>query len=109
MPVAVVAASILGVVVVVALWWLSFSVVAHGVAVHLLGHVAFRRRNTGTWNPHRTATAVLLLLAVPLAWQLPALAALALVAALLTALVGYEVVRFGQARSEVRHHAPPSA
>ncbi|MEP6462556.1 MAG: low temperature requirement protein A [Frankiaceae bacterium] len=35
-----------------------------GVAVHLLGHVAFRRRNIGTWNPHRSAVAVVLLVAV---------------------------------------------
>lgn len=51
-----------------------------GVAVHLLGHVAFRRRNIGTWNPHRSLVAALLLLLLPVAWQLPALASLALVA-----------------------------
>lgn len=75
-----------------------------GVAVHLLGHVAFRRRNVGTWNPHRTATAVVLVLLIPVAWQLPALAALALVAALLAALVIYERVRFGPDRARVRLH-----
>ncbi len=80
-----------------------------GVAVHLLGHVAFRRRNVGTWNPHRSAVAVALLLLLPVAWQLPALASLALVAGLLAALVGYEVVRFGTARKEVRHHPAPLA
>lgn len=75
-----------------------------GVAVHLLGHVAFRRRNVGTWNPHRSAVALALVLLLPVAWQLPALASLALVAGLLTALVGYEVLRFGDARDRVRHH-----
>jgi low temperature requirement protein LtrA len=75
-----------------------------GVAVHLLGHVAFRRRNVGTWNPHRSVVAVVLLVLVPLAWQLPALVSLALVAGLLAGLVGYEVLRFGQARERVRHH-----
>ncbi len=75
-----------------------------GVAVHLLGHVAFRRRNVGTWNVHRTLVALLLVALLPLAWQLPALAALALVAALLAALVGYEVLRFGAARDQVRQH-----
>ena len=80
-----------------------------GVTVHLLGHVAFRRRNVGSWNPHRTAAAAVLLALLPLAWQLPALAALALVATVLAALVGYEVARFGQARDEVRHrHGTPS-
>jgi low temperature requirement protein LtrA len=74
-----------------------------GVAVHLLGHVAFRRRNIGTWNPHRTATAILLLALIPLAWRLPALAALAVVAVVLAALVGYEALRFREARDRVRH------
>lgn len=74
-----------------------------GVAVHLLGHVAFRRRNTGTWNPHRSAVAALMLVLIPVAWRLPALAQLAIVAALLSALVGYEVWRFRVARDEVRH------
>ncbi|MDN5859779.1 MAG: low temperature requirement protein A [Pseudonocardia sp.] len=74
-----------------------------GVAVYLLGHVAFRRRNIGTWNPHRSLAAVLLLALVPLAWQLPALAALALVGAVLAGLVGYEMLRFAEARDHVRH------
>ncbi len=69
-----------------------------GVAVYLLGHVAFRRRNIGTWNPHRTVAAAALLLLLPVAWQLPALAALGIVAALLAALVGYERLRFREAR-----------
>ncbi len=76
-----------------------------GVAVHLLGHVAFRRRNVGTWNPHRTIAAVLLLVLLPVAWHLPALASLALVALVLAALVAYEVRQFGEAREQVRHPA----
>jgi low temperature requirement protein LtrA len=75
-----------------------------GVAVHLLGHVAFRRRNIGTWNPHRSLAAVILVLLLPLAWQLPALAALAVVAGVLAALVGYESLRFRVDRERVRHH-----
>lgn len=74
-----------------------------GVAAHMLGHVAFRRRNTGTWNPHRTAVAGVLILLLPVAWQLPALASLGFVACLLAGLVAYEVVRFGEARDRVRH------
>lgn len=75
-----------------------------GVTVHLLGHVAFRHRNTGTWNPHRTVVAVVLAALIPVAWQLPALASLGLVAALLSGLVGYEAMKFRVARDEVRHH-----
>ncbi|HXH80102.1 low temperature requirement protein A [Nocardioides sp.] len=74
-----------------------------GVAVHLLGHVAFRRRNIGTWNPHRSLAAVVLVLLLPVAWQLPALAALAVVAVVLGGLVGYEVVRFRMDRAVIRH------
>ncbi|PPK97205.1 low temperature requirement protein LtrA [Kineococcus xinjiangensis] len=79
-----------------------------GVALHLLAHVAFRRRNIRTWNPHRSAAAALLLLLLPAAWFLPALASLVLVAVVLVALVTYEVVRFGDARARVRgaHSAP---
>lgn len=169
---AIIAASFLGMVVAVSLWWLCFDVVAHvaervlvaaqgqdrsrlardsytylhfpivasisfvalgmkgswssvrteahdladaltgvplialygGVAVYLLGHVGFRRRNIGTWNPHRTLAAVGLLLLLPLAWQLPALAALAIVAGVLATLVAYEARRFGPARAQVRNH-----
>lgn len=75
-----------------------------GVAVHLLGHVAFRRRNVGSWNPHRSAVAVSMLLLLPVAWQLPALASLAVVAGLLAGLVGYEALKFREARDRVRHH-----
>lgn len=75
-----------------------------GIALYLLSHVAFRRRNVGTWNPHRTIAAVLLLALIPLAWVLPAIAALAVAAAVLVCLVGYERLRFGRARRDVREH-----
>ncbi len=78
-----------------------------GVAVYLLGHVAFRRRNVGSWNPHRTLTAALLLVLIPVAMRIPALAALALLAAALAALVTYEVLRFRQPRAQVRLPHPP--
>jgi len=74
-----------------------------GVAVYLLAHVAFRWRNIHTWNPHRTITAALLLLMMPVAWQLPALASLGVVAGTLALLVVYEVLRFSAARDAVRH------
>lgn len=76
-----------------------------GVAVHLFGHVAFRRRNIGSWNPHRTFAAVLLVLLLPVAWNLPALASLVLVASVLAVLVGYEALKFRVDRDRVRHHA----
>jgi len=74
-----------------------------GVAVYLLAHVAFRWRNVHTWNPHRTIAALVLLALIPVAWRLPAIASLGLVTGVLAALVAYEVVRFGEAREQVRH------
>jgi len=76
-----------------------------GVAVYLLAHVAFRWRNVHSWNPHRSVAALVLLALTPVAWQLPAIASLGLVAGVLVALVAYEVVRFGEAREQVRHRS----
>ena len=74
-----------------------------GVAVYLAGHVGFRRRNVGSWNPHRLTAIVVVLVLLPVAWQLPALVSLGLVAGVLVGLVAYETVRFRQARDAVRH------
>ncbi len=75
-----------------------------GPAVYLLAHIAFRLRNIGTLNVPRLCVAVLLVLLVPVAQVLPALAALGLLAALLGGLVAYEVVRYAATRDEIRHH-----
>jgi low temperature requirement protein LtrA len=74
-----------------------------GTAVYLLAHVAFRWRNIHTLNRHRLVCAVALLAAVPLAVELPSLATLALLAAIMTALVSYETLHFGEARRRLRH------
>jgi low temperature requirement protein LtrA len=77
-----------------------------GVALYLVAHILFRLRNVHSLNRQRLVVAVLLLVAIPLAAQIPALATLALVAALCAALIGYEAIRFAEARDRVRH-APP--
>ena len=81
-----------------------------GPAVYLLSYAAFRLRNVGTFNPHRSIAAGLLLLSAVAAQvttvDLPALGQLAVVAGLLTGLVGYEVLRFARAREAVRHPEP---
>jgi low temperature requirement protein LtrA len=74
-----------------------------GTAVYLLAHVAFRLRNLHTLNRQRLACAALLLVLIPAAVELPALATLAILAGVLTALIGYEAVRFAEARDRVRH------
>jgi low temperature requirement protein LtrA len=74
-----------------------------GAAVYLLAHVAFRLRNLRTLNRQRLVCAVLLLALIPVGVELPALATLALLAGVLTVLIGYEAVRFAEARDRVRH------
>jgi low temperature requirement protein LtrA len=74
-----------------------------GTAVYLLAHVGFRLRNLGTLNTQRLVTAVVLLALIPVAVEIPALAAVALVAGLLSALIVYEAVRFSEARDRIRH------
>jgi low temperature requirement protein LtrA len=74
-----------------------------GAALYLLAHVAFRLRNIGRLHGHRLACAALLLALVPVAVRLPALATLAILAALLTALIAYEAVAFAELRTRLRH------
>jgi len=74
-----------------------------GVAMYLVAHVLFRLRNVRTFNRHRSIVSVLLLALIPAAVELPALATLALVAALCGGLIAYEAIRFAEARDRVRH------
>lgn len=74
-----------------------------GTAIYLLAHVAFRLRNVHTLNKHRLACAIVLVALIPAAVELPGLATLAILFAVLTALIGYEAVRFAEARDRVRH------
>jgi low temperature requirement protein LtrA len=73
-----------------------------GVALYLAGHLAFRLRNVGTLNRQRCVTAVLCLIAIPIATSVSALAALAVLAALCVGLVSYEALHFADARARVR-------
>ena len=74
-----------------------------GAAVYLLAHVAFRLRNVHSLNRRRLACAVLLLALIPVGAELPALATLGILAAVLTTLIAYEALRFAEARDRVRH------
>jgi low temperature requirement protein LtrA len=73
-----------------------------GVAAYLLAHLAFRERNIGSVNVPRAVTVVVLLLAPLAVGPLPALAQLGVLAAVLVALIGFEVVRYAEARAAVR-------
>ena len=74
-----------------------------GAALYLLGHIAFLFRTTGRLFRRRTLGAVGLLALIPAALAIPALAALALVSAVCSLVVGYEVLRYRDQRLRVRH------
>ena len=73
-----------------------------GVAIYLLGHVAFRYRHVQTINRRRLGLAIVLLLLVPVATEMPAVASLALVTVLIWALIAYETRSYGENRNRVR-------
>jgi low temperature requirement protein LtrA len=74
-----------------------------GVALYLLAHICFRLRNVHSLNRARLAVALLLVVLLPVVAHVPALAALGVLAALLVALIGYEVTKFAEARAALRH------
>jgi low temperature requirement protein LtrA len=73
-----------------------------GVALYLLGHVSFRYRHIHTVNRQRLLLAIVLLLLVPVATEVPALLALAVVNVLIWAMIVYETRLYGEGRHEVR-------
>ncbi len=74
-----------------------------GTALYLLAHVAFRLRNIGSWSRPRLVGAVAALAVLPAALELPALATIAVLTALLVVLVTFEALRYGEARDRIRH------
>jgi low temperature requirement protein LtrA len=80
-----------------------------GTALYLLSHVAFRWRNLHTLNRQRLLCAVVLVALIPLAVEVGALVMVAIVAALLSALIAYETLRFAEARDRIRHQLAHSA
>jgi low temperature requirement protein LtrA len=74
-----------------------------GTALYLLAHVAFRWRNVHRFSWQRLASAILLVALLPAAVELPALATLALLAAVLAVLVAYERVHYAELRERLRH------
>jgi low temperature requirement protein LtrA len=73
-----------------------------GVALYLAGHIGFRLRNVHTVNRQRVVTAILALALIPLAHEVDALVALAVVSALCCGLIAYEAIRFADSRAHIR-------
>jgi low temperature requirement protein LtrA len=76
-----------------------------GVAIYLLGLVAFRYRHIHTVNRQRLGLAIVLLILVPVATEVSALISLAIVDALIWAMIAYEHRGYGAGRSEFRRQA----
>jgi low temperature requirement protein LtrA len=74
-----------------------------GAALYLMSHVAFRYRIWHRVSWQRVVTVLIVLALVPLAAQLSALGAVALLAGVLVALIVYEAVTRSEFRERVRH------
>jgi low temperature requirement protein LtrA len=73
-----------------------------GIALYLAGHIALRLRIGGSFGRGRPVATVLLIGLVPVARVVPALVALGLVAAVCATLIGYEAIRYREARAWIR-------
>ena len=81
-----------------------------GPALYLLAYVALRVRITRTVSRGRLVAALACVALIPVAMSVPALVALALVAAVWVALHAYEIIWWREARAETRAlRAPVSA
>jgi low temperature requirement protein LtrA len=76
-----------------------------GVAVYLLGLVAFRYRHVRSINRQRLGLAIVLLILVPVATAVPALIALAIVDVLIWVMIAYEHHGYDERRTQLRHDA----
>jgi len=74
-----------------------------GTATYLLAHVAFRWRGVHRFSGDRLVAALVCVAVLPIAVSVSALATLAILAAVLAVLVGYEYVRFAELRGRLRH------
>jgi low temperature requirement protein LtrA len=74
-----------------------------GVALYMLAHILFRLRNLRTLNRQRVVAMLVLIAFTPLATEVDALVALAIVSAVIVVLIAYERVTRAAARARVRH------
>jgi low temperature requirement protein LtrA len=74
-----------------------------GVSIYLLGLVSVRLRHVHTVNWRRLVLAGVMLALIPVATNIPALATLAIVTAVLAAVIAYETRSYGEDRGLARH------
>lgn len=82
-------------------WVTSFALLG-GIAIYLLGLVAFRYRHKRTWNHNKLVLAGVLVALIPLGTAISALATLAIATALLVLLVIREHAGYDERREELR-------
>jgi low temperature requirement protein LtrA len=80
-----------------------------GISLYLLGLVAFRYRHVHSVNRQRLLLAVVLLILVPVAMEIPAIVALTIANMLLWAMIVYETRMYGEGRHAVRRPGPAEA
>jgi low temperature requirement protein LtrA len=73
-----------------------------GIALYYAGHVGFRYRNTHTLYRGRLVALLVAVGLIPVATEVDALVAVGLAAALTSVVIGYEVLRYADARRRVR-------
>jgi len=73
-----------------------------GIALYYAGHLGFRLRNVRTLNRPRLVAALVCLCLIPLSTEVDAIWALALGAAVSSAVIAYETIRYAEARRKVR-------
>jgi low temperature requirement protein LtrA len=78
-----------------------------GVSLYLLAHSAFKFRTWHRVTGRRLVVAVLLGALIPVAAELPALAALGLLTLVLVAMIASEAVQYSELREQVRHEDDP--
>ena len=84
--------------------WVTGFALLGGLALYLLGLVAFRYRHVRTWNRHKLMLAALLLVLIPVATTIPALLTLAIATALLALLIVREHAGYDERRRLLRAH-----
>jgi hypothetical protein len=77
-----------------------------GLAVYMLAHVISRFRISRTIGHGRPVAFVVFLAIFPLALEVPAIAALAAVAAVFVGLIAYEAMRYRESRARIRGGEP---
>jgi low temperature requirement protein LtrA len=73
-----------------------------GVALYYAGHLGFRLRNVRTLNRPRLVALIACVCLIPLSTEVDAIIALALAAAISSAVIAYEAIRYAEARQRVR-------